>query len=129
MFVLLNFNDSKDNRACEHVGKMWADRQEGSSVSQTGELDSSDRKKSDKTEWGHAGLTKTGRLKRTHTTLQQSAKTLVYSVCVCWQRQTVMLLPAAQPLEGRRQTLHSIYSNAARHKKALYTATPLLVPA
>lgn len=71
MFVLLNFNNSKDNRACEHVGKMWADRQEGSSFSQTGELDSSDRKKSDKTEWGHAGITKTGRLKHTHTHTQQ----------------------------------------------------------
>lgn len=52
----------------------------------------------------------------THITLQPSAKTSVpRCVCVCWQRQTVILLPAAQPLEGKRQTLRPIYSNTARH--------------
>ena len=54
----------------------------------------------------------------THTALQQSAKTSV-PLCVCWQRQTVMLLPAAQPLEGKRQTLLPIYSNTTRHQRAL----------
>lgn len=64
-----------------------------------------------------------------HITLQQSAKTSVPQyVCVCarWQRQTVMLLPAAQPPEGKRQTLHPIYRNTARYRKTLRTTTPLL---
>lgn len=38
---------------------------------------------------------------------------------VCWQRQTVMLSLAAQHLQGKRQTLQTIYSNTASHQKAI----------
>lgn len=63
-----------------------------------------------------------------HTELCSSLQKLqCLSVCVCWQRQTVMLLPAAQPPEGKRQTLHPIYSNTARYRiDTLSTTTPLL---
>ena len=73
---------------------------------QTGEADSLNKTKSDTTEWGHAWLHSCTTKTQAHTnvTLQQSAKTSVpHCVCVCvcvcarvcWQRQTVMLLPAA----------------------------------
>lgn len=37
-----------------------------------------------------------------------------------------MFLPAAHSLEGKRQTLHPIYSNTARYQDSLSTTTPLL---
>lgn len=44
-------------------------------------------------------------------------KNLSASVFMCWQRQAVRCLPAAQPPEGKRQTLYPIYRNTARHQK------------
>lgn len=104
----------------EHVSMFvrcgLTDRRDPLFVAQAGEPDSSDIKKSNTTEWGHARITKT----QAHTHNPAAVcKNFSVSACVCWQRQTVMLLPAAQPLEGKSQTLHPIYSNTARHQKAL----------
>lgn len=57
--------------------------------------------------------------------LQQSAEALVYA-CVYWQRQTAMrpsatLPPREEAGEEKKkdETFHPIFSNAARHRKAL----------
>lgn len=101
---------------------------------QTGEPDSSDKAKSEATEWGHAWLRSWGEgtrypntnAQKPHVTLQQSAKSSC--VCVCWQRQTEMLLPAAQPPEGSRQTLTPLpflfIATRQDTKKTLSTTNP-----